>query len=124
MSGTSFSHAAGTTGVATMMTAGSLSWFGTVEPIDEFVETIAILVTVPLVAVSFAGIVIVGYDAPLTMTSDRWHETLAELVTPLHDHPGAEIVFVVSGATPVGSVSVTVVVPDVEAGPLLVAMIV
>lgn len=86
--------------------------------------TIAILVTVPLVAVSFAGIVIVGYGTPLAMMSDLWHETLAELVTQLHDQPGADIFFVVSGTTPRGRVSVTVVIPEVGDGPLLVTMIV
>lgn len=81
-------------------------------------ETVAVLVTLPVVAVTTTGTTISGYTCPAARTSERVQVIVEVTGAPLHDQPGAEIF--PFGLTPRGKVSVTVVTFDVAAGPLLV----
>ena len=98
-----------TGGVGTTITHGSVE--GPVGVPQPGLDTEAIFVIVPLVAVTFIGIVIFGKFVLAAIEAELVH-TME--VVPVQVHPGAEIDPLI--ATPVGSTSVTVVIPLVEAG--------
>lgn len=102
-------HAGGRLGGGTTITHGSV--VGHTGVPHPGLETEAILVMTPLIAVTLMGRVIFGKNvfAPIEATLVHTIE-----VVPVHIHPGADIG--PTSTTPVGKTSVTVVVPVVGSG--------
>ncbi len=94
---------------ATTITPGSVVGHVGVHPPGLLIDTM--LVIVPLVAVTFTGIVTSGKYILAGMTADVIHTIV---VVPVQIHPLPETVPL--STIPVGRTSVMVVVPFVEAG--------
>ncbi len=96
-------------GGATVITPGSVVGHVGVHPPGLLIETIFVIV--PLVAVTFTGIVTSGKYILAGMIADVVHTIV---VVPVQIHPLPETVPL--STIPVGRTSVIVVVPFVEAG--------